>query len=250
MAIEMVTSSTFSTSSSGLPMYRVQFLNAETGEVVSDVDVVTSADCVKYINDNPLIKEGLGFKKGESVDADLKTLVDNVLYPYYPPEFVSIENKSGLLEFDKYIETDQKIYVEKGTFKSKFTLAVTVMAGSKTLVSCTLVRMQNDIRDVIETKVLTVVAGAKSTLDFNVPAFTNDVEYFFEISDNENVVQSIKINYEFALPVYVGYAKDGLLDSSLSIDEVNSYLDKLILDTTRVEKRIVEINTPQKAFSM
>ena len=208
MAIEMTTSTTFSTSSSGLPMYRVQFLNTETGEVISDVDIVTSADCVKYINNNPLIKEGLGFKKGENVDTDLKKLVDNVLYPYYPPEFVSIENTSGLMEFDKYIETDQKIYVEKGTFKSKFTLAVTVMAGSKTLVSCTLVRLQNDVRDIIENKTLTVVAGAKTTLDFNVPAFTNDVEYFFEISDNENVVQSIKIDYEFVLPIYVGYAKE------------------------------------------
>ena len=46
----MSVASTFKTSSSNLPVYRIQFLNSETGAVVSDVDVVTVADCVKYIN--------------------------------------------------------------------------------------------------------------------------------------------------------------------------------------------------------
>ncbi len=246
--LEMRSISTFTTSSSGLPVYRVQFLNTETGEVVTDVDVVTSADCVKFINDNPMIKEKLGFLKGESVDTDLYEIVNRILYPYYPPEFVSIENTSSLPEFDKYIDEDVKIYKEKGVSIKKFSLAVTLMAGSKTLVRCSLIRIQNNVRDIIENKAINIKPGESVILDFNIPGFTNDLEYFFEISDNENNIESVKIKYEFVLPVYVGYAKDGLLDSNLPINDLNNYLNWLITQTDKVEKRLVEINTTQKAF--
>lgn len=246
--IEMKVGSTFTTSSTGLPVYRVQFLNADTGEVVSDVDIVTGADCVRYINENPIIKDGLGFKKGETVDTDIEKIVNELLYPYYPPEFVSIENISSLPEFDQYLEKDYKVYTEKGNAVKKFDLAVTVMAGSKILVRCSLVRIQNNVREVIENKQLRVLPGEKSTLDFKVPGFTNDIEYFFEISDNENVVESIKIDYEFALPIYVGFAKDGLLDPTLKVEDLNLYINALVKQTDRVEKRIVELNSPQNAY--
>lgn len=248
MSIEMKAMSTFSTSSSGLPIYRVQFLNSETGEPVSDVDVVTSADCVKYINENPIIKEGLGFNKGDSVDTDLKKIIDELLYPYYPPEFVSIENISALPEYDTYITKDTKTIKEKGVTVKKFDLAVTVSAGSNILVRCSLVRYQNDVKEIIENKQLRVMPGESTTLDFSIPAFTNDIKYFFEISDNDTNVESVKLEYEFALPIYVGYAKDGLLDPELKNDELNRYLNALIKQTDRVEKRLVEINSPQKAF--
>ena len=246
--LEMRSMSTFKTSSCGLPVYRVQFLNTESGEVVTDVEIETCADCVKYINKNPIIKEKLGFKKGENVDTDLEKLVNAVLYPYYAPEFVSIENLSVLPEFDKFIEKDTKIYKEKGTSIKKFSLATTVMAGSQRLIRCSLVRYQNNMTEVIENKQINIEPGESVTLDFDIPGFTNDLTYYFEISDNENIVKSIKLDFEFVLPIYVGYAKDGLLDPTLKIDELNEYMNGLITMTDRVEKRIVEINKPQKAF--
>ena len=248
MNIEMKSTPTFETSSSGLPVYRVQFINTETEEVVSDVDVVTAADCVNYINENPLIKDALGFKKGSKVKTDLLTIVNELLYPYYPPEFVNIFNTAALPEFDKFINEDIKVYKEKGTSVKRFNLSVTVTAGSKTLVRCSLVRIQNNITEFVDHKILNLSAGKTTTVDFIVPGFTNDVEYYFEISDNETIVKSAKINYEFILPIYVGYAKDGLLDPGLNIDELNHYLNGLITQTDRVEKRLVEINTTQKAF--
>ena len=248
MNIEMKSMSTFKTSSSGLPIYKVQFLNAETGEVVSDVDIETTADCVKYINNNPLIKESLGFAKGSIVDTDLETIVNNILYPYYMPEFVSIYNISALPEFDKFINEDTKVYKEKGTVVNRFNLAVTVVAGSKSLVRCSLVRVQNNISEYVDHKILNLNSGKTMTVDFILPGFSNDVEYYFEISDNENIIKSIKINYEFILPIYVGYAKDGLLDPELPIDDLNLYLNSLINQTDRVSKRLAEINSTQKAF--
>lgn len=248
MNIEMRVASTFTMSSANLPVYRIQFLNSETGSVVSDVDIVTVADCVKYINDNPLIKDNLSFKKGDKVNTDLYEIVTQMLYPYYPPEFVYIENTSVLPEFDKYIEKDTKVIKEKGNRINKFNLAVCVMAGSKTLVRCSLVRYQNNVREIIDNKALNVLPGQQVVLDFNIPGFTNDLEYFFEISDNEKTIESIKLEYEFALPIYVGYAKDGLLDPTLNTTEINQYLNSLITQRDRVEKRLVEINTPQKAY--
>ena len=237
----------YTVSSSGLPVYRVQFINTETNEVVSDVDVVTSADCVKYINGNPLIKDGLGFNKGEVLDTDLKKIIDELLYPYYTPEFVSIENTASLPDYDKFIEKDTKTYKEKGIAVERFSLAVTVMAGSKTLVRCSLIRFQNNTRTNIEDKIVNISPGNQTTLDFIVPRCTEDIQYFFEISDNQNNVESVKIEYQFVLPIYVGYAKHGLLDPSLPYEEMNHYVNGLI-ETDRVEKRLVNPNSVQKAY--
>lgn len=245
MSIEMKSSLI---SSTGLPIYRVQFLNTETNEVISDVDVMTAADCVKYINDNPIIKEKLGFKKGESVNTDLYNLVNSILYPYYPPEFVNIHNISNLPDFGDIFNENKKIYKEKGIVVDKFTLGVEVMAGSKELVKCSLVRYQNNMRNVIETKQLNISPGESSTIEFILPKMTNDTIYFFEISDDQNTVQSSKIEYEFILPIYVGYSKDGLLDPTLNIDDINNYINGLIDLSDRVEKRLVAINSVQKAF--
>lgn len=248
MNLLMSVDSTTTISSSGLPIYRVQFLNEETGEPVSDVDIQTSADCVRYINKNPMIKEALGFEKGQNIDTDIEKIINELLYPYYPPEFVTIENIAALPEFDKYIKEDKTVYKEKGSVMNRFNLAVTIMAGSKSLVRCSLVRIQNNLRENVENRTLSVSPGEKTTLDFTLPGFMNDVQYFFEISDNVNNVESVKINYEFLLPIYVGYVKDGLLDPTLPNEELNVYLNGLITQTDRVEKRLVKINSPQKAF--
>ena len=248
MNIEMKSNSTFQTSSTGLPIYRVQFLNAETGEVVSDVDVATSADCVKYINENPIIKEGLGFKKGEPVDTDLNKIVTELLYPYVEPKFVNMFNISALPQFGKTINKDEKVYLEKGTTMEKFNLSVEVMAGSKKLVRCSLIRIQNNLRENIQNIQLNILPGESKILDFSAPKFTNDIVYLFEISDNENIVESYKLDFEFILPIYVGYAKDGLLDPELPEDELNRYMNGIIELNDRVEKRLAEPNTVQKAF--
>ena len=248
MAIEMRVTNSFTTSSSGLPVYRIQFLNAETLEVVSDVDVVTSADCVKYINSNPVIKEGLGFKKGESVDTDLEKIINELLYPYYPPEFVTIYNTSVLPEYGKTIDNDTLTYKEKEIRVDRFTLAVKVMAGSKPILRCSLVRYQNNVRESVENKIINILPGQEQLIDFNVPGFTNDVTYFFEISDNDTVVESVKLSYEFILPIFVGYTNHGLLDPTLPVDDLNRQVNGLIKQTDRVEKRLVKLNTEQKAF--
>ena len=235
-------------SKTGLPVYRAQFLNADTGEIISEAEVLSSADCIRYLNENPMIKDKLGFYKGDMVDTDLQKIIDGILYPYYPPEFVYIENTTALPEYDKYITEDTKTYKEKGTIVDRFSLAVKVLAGSKTLVKCTLVRFQNNLRENIENKIINIAPGKSEILDFNIPKFSNDIEYYFEISDNESIIQSVKLSYDFVLPIYVGYAKNGLVEPTSKIDEVNLYLNGLIGQTDRVEKRLVEPNTKQKAF--
>ena len=248
MNVEMTSNPTFKTGMSGLPIYRVQFLNTETGEPVSDVDIETAADCVRYINDNPMIKDALGFKKGESVDTDLEKLVNAVLYPYYPPEVVYIESLSSLSGLDQYVKDTVTVYKKKGTIVDKFNLSVMVLAGSKTLVRCSLVRIQDNFRETIENRILNLSPGKETVLDFNIPSFNKDTQYFFEISDNENNVSSAKINYKFLLPIYVGYVKDGLLDPTLSNSYLNMYLNGIITQTDRVEKRLVEENSVQSGF--
>lgn len=247
MDIKTSVISTFKVSSTGLPVYRVQFLDADDN-VIGDVDIATAADCVDYINDNPIIKDALGFKKGTVIDTDIKDIIDRILYPYYPPEVLSIENVAALPELEDKITQDTVVYKEKGIILPRFKMAVTVMSGSKTLVRCSLIRVLNNKTETIETKALSLSNGNTQTIDFTLPGLNDDTQYYFEVSDNEKVISSPKIDFKFILPIYVGYAKDGLLDPALKIEDLNQYLNALILQKDRVEKRLVEINSEQKAF--
>lgn len=251
--MEMRMSSSYSTSSSGLPVYRVQFIETESGEehVVSDIDIMTSADCVQYINANPIIKEKLGFGKGDTINTSLYDFVNRIMYPYYPPEVVQIINSANLTDFGKYIsdeKEDTTVYKQKGTIIKATTLSIHIMAGSKNLTKCSLIRIQNNKRDVMENKVLNVRPGNDTTVSFKIPGFSNDITYFFEVSDNDETIQSYKLNYKFILPIYVGYAKHGLLDPTLSNDEINEYLNNLIRLPNKVDTRLVPANKQQKGY--
>ena len=251
--MEMRMTSSYMTSSSGLPVYRVQFIDSSTGEevVVSDIDIMTSADCVQYINSNPIIKEKLGFGKGDTINTSLYDFVERVMYPYYPPEITQIINSANISDFGKYVSDDSSdiiVYKQKGTVIFATQLSVSIMAGSKNLTKCNLVRIQNNKKDIMETKVLNIRPGAATVLTFKVAGFSNDTTYYFEVSDNYTTVESYKINYQFILPIYVGYAKDGLLDPTLSTSDLNEYLNALIKLPNKVDKRLVPMNQVQKGY--
>ena len=255
MELRVAASEQFKVSSSGLPTYRVQFIETDssTGQetVVSDVDIVTSADCVRFINENPIIKSKLGFIEGESVDTDLYEFVNNVLYPYYPPEINQILNTSADPDFGEYVSVDNTdiiIYKQKGTMTKANTFTLRLKAGSEKLTRCSFVRVQNNKTDIMENKILSLQPGKETTVSFRIPGCNNDLIYYFEVSDNKNVVTSYKITYEFILPIYVGYAKDGLLDPTLPNEELNAYLNGLIKLKDRVDTRLVPINQEQKGF--
>lgn len=256
MEMRMAASEQFKVSSSGLPTYRVQFIetDAETGQetVVSDIDIETSADCVKYINENPIIKSKLGFVEGETVETDLYEFVNRILYPYYPPEINQILNTSADPDFDdEYVSKDMQdvvVYKQKGTLTAANTFTLQLKAGSEKLTRCSFIRIQNNKTDVMENKILNLQPGKETTVSFRIPGCNNDLQYYFEVSDNENIVTSYKIDYKFILPIYVGYAKDGLLDPALPNEELNDYLNGLIKLKDRVDTRLVPINQEQKGF--
>lgn len=256
MEMRMAASEQFKVSSSGLPTYRVQFIetDAETGQetVVSDIDIETSADCVKYINENPIIKSKLGFVEGETVETDLYKFVNRILYPYYPPEINQILNTSADPDFDdEYVSKDMQdvvVYKQKGTLTAANTFTLQLRAGSEKLTRCSFIRIQNNKTDVMENKILNLQPGKETTVSFRIPGCNNDLQYYFEVSDNENIVTSYKIDYKFILPIYVGYAKDGLLDPALPNEELNDYLNGLIKLKDRVDTRLVPINQEQKGF--
>ena len=241
MDIQMAVNQTSNTTSSGKPMYRLQFLDMESGNVVSDIDVVTSAECVRHINDNPIIKEGLGFNKGDKVDIQLSELVNRVLYPYYPPEFVSFGNTG----FDTNIDGDMILTFQKGIVKEKSIQYITIMAGSDTLTKCALVRYHNGRRTVIETKVLSILPGEKITLDFNLPKIISNVAYGFELSDGKNIVRSPKLIYEFKLPIFMGTINNS---DMITITDMGEYINSFIKNNTSIKNTLSEYNTDQKDF--
>ena len=90
---------------------RVQLLDPDTGKVIAEVDVLTSAPVVAYTNDNATVRDFRGIPKGttfkETEEKTVQDVLDDILYPYTKPEISFITDNEG-----NQITEDTILYVE------------------------------------------------------------------------------------------------------------------------------------------
>ena len=58
---------------------RVQLLDPDTGAVLAEVDVLTSAPVVSYVNDKKVVRDFRGIEAGESFSEATETSVQDIL---------------------------------------------------------------------------------------------------------------------------------------------------------------------------
>ena len=78
---------------------RVQLLDPNTGAVIAEVDVLTSAPVVAYVNDNRTVRDFRGIPAGTSFTEESETsvqdILDDILFPYTAPEISFITDHEG-----------------------------------------------------------------------------------------------------------------------------------------------------------
>ena len=225
---------------------RVQLLDPETGKVIAEVDVLTSAPVVSYINDNATVRDFRGIPAGttfkESEEKSVQDVLDDILYPYTQPEITFITDHEG-----NKITEDTFIYIERFKEVRPFYINATIHAGDKTDLTITLKRydVSTGTTETVETKVK-VEPGATYKYQQNVEKFSFDKRFQITVSDGQSTVASPIMSYKFIYPVFVGYCnlEEILTTDGAVIDETfaSQYFNTLIRNNSpMIEKRLVPI---------
>lgn len=225
---------------------RVQLLDPNTGKVIAEVDVLTSAPVVSYVNDNVTVRDFRGIPAGttfkENEEKSVQDVLDDILYPYTQPEITFITDHEG-----NQITEDTFIYIERFKEVRPFYINATIHAGNKTDLTITLKRydVSTGTTETTETKVK-VEPGATYKYQQNVEKFSFDKRFQITVSDGQSTVASPIISYKFIYPVFVGYCnlEEILTTDGAVIDDAfaSQYFNTLIRNNSPlIEKRLVPI---------
>lgn len=225
---------------------RVQLLDPETGKVVAEVDVLTSAPVVSYINDNVVVRDFRGIPAGttfaESEEKSVQDVLDDILYPYTASDILYIIDDQG-----NRITEDTIIYKERFTEVRPFYINANIIAGNKTDLTITLKRYDVSTGTTTTTETTAkVTPGSTYRYQQNVEKFSFDTRFQIVVSDGQSTVASPIISYKFIYPVFVGYCnlEEILSTDGAIIDDANAsqYFNTLIRNNSpMIEKRLVPI---------
>lgn len=222
---------------------RVQLLNPDTDTVIAEVDILTSASAVSYINKNKMSEDFRGLKTGTSFteedEVSLQDVLDDLLFPYTTPVFEYLTDNSGA----QFTE-DKTIYVERFTNVRPFYITSKIRAGRLPSLTITLKRynLQNGTVATTET-VVRLDPGSTYLYREKVDIINFDTNLQITISDGKTTINSPMLSFEFINPVFVGYCELDQItsDDGIIIDDYNasSYFNTLIrTKSLYLEKRL------------
>lgn len=229
---------------------RVQLLDPQTGAVLAEVDVLTSAPVVSYTNDKKVVRDFRGIKAGtsfpEASETSVKDILDDILYPYIEPEIQYITDNKG-----NQIKEDTTVYVERFSEVRPFYVMAKILAGDSTNldISLKIYDGSNGTTKTIKSSVV-VTPGSIYSYQQNVEKFSFDTSIQLTISDGTSVVSSPIVSYKFIYPIFVGYCDlDEIMDETgVVIDDAkaSNYFNTLIRNNSPfLEKRLIPIQNVQ-----
>ena len=229
---------------------RVQLLDPQTGAVLAEVDVLTSAPVVSYTNDKKVVRDFRGIKAGTSFpevsETSVKDILDDILYPYVEPEIQYITDNKG-----NQIKEDTTVYVERFSEVRPFYVMAKILAGDSTNldISLKIYDGSNGTTKTIKSSVV-VTPGSIYSYQQNVEKFSFDTSIQLTVSDGTSVVSSPIVSYKFIYPIFVGYCDlDEIMDETgVVIDDAkaSNYFNTLIRNNSPfLEKRLIPIQNVQ-----
>lgn len=197
---------------------RVQLLNPDTGAVVEEVDILSTASVISYVNNDKTIRDFRGIPAGttfkEEDEVSVKDVLDSLLYPYEQMEIESIASVDG-----KSISQDTIVYKEKFYPIDSFTYTAKVNVGKVSRLTFQLKRYNNVSGDVTSTEnTVSVTPGSTYLYTQEVINISDDTSLQLVINDGTNITVSPTLEFKFIYPVYVGYC-----DASQFVEEKDDY---------------------------
>lgn len=229
---------------------RVQLLDPQTGAVLAEVDVLTSAPVVSYTNDKKVVRDFRGIKAGtsfpEASETSVKDILDDILYPYVEPEIQYITDNKG-----NQIKEDTTVYVERFSEVRPFYVMAKILAGDSTNLDISL-KIHDGSNGTTKTIKSSVVVTPGSVYNYqqNVEKFSFDTSIQLTVSDGTSVVSSPIVSYKFIYPIFVGYCdlNEIMDETGVVIDDAkaSNYFNTLIRNNSPfLEKRLIPIQNVQ-----
>ena len=172
----------------GLKKVQVQLLDAETGEVLEDVNPLTDAGCVSYSNDTPTVSAHGGIPAGTTFDnVPVKKVLDDILYPYTKPTISFSANPGGGIK-------------EKGAVLENVALTATITKKSEDIKKVEFLNGSAVLHTISAPK----AGGGKETYTWSGPLKV-DATLKARVTDAKgSAVDSNSIGYTFVYPIYIG----------------------------------------------
>ena len=229
---------------------RVQLLDPQTGAVLAEVDVLTSAPVVSYVNDKKVVRDFRGIKAGtsfpESSETSVKDIIDDILYPYIEPEIQYISDNKG-----NQITEDTTVYVERFSEVRPFYVTAKILAGDSSSLDINL-KIYDGSTGTTKTikSTVSVTPGSVYNYQQNVDKFSFDTNIQITVSDGTSTVSSPIVSYKFIYPIFVGYCDlDEIMDETgVTIDDAkaSNYFNTLIRNQSPfLEERLIPIQNVQ-----
>ena len=225
---------------------RVQLIDPDTDIVLAEVDVLTSAPVVSYINDKKTVKDFRGIPAGtsfaEANQVSIQDILDDILFPYTEPEIEFITDNNS-----NHITEDTTIYVERFTEVRPFFITANILAGDKDSLTITLkIYDESTGTTTSQETSVKVTPGSVYKYQQSVEKFNFDTKLQITVSDGTSTVASALISYKFIYPVFVGYCdlNEILDDTGVIIDDAkaSNYFNTLIRNNSPLlEERLVPI---------
>ena len=229
---------------------RVQLIDQKTNAVIEEVDILTDASAIGYVNDAIVSKDVGAITAGTSFPESAKKTVQDVLDAIlYPGNASSVPD---ILDMEGNVVTEDKvIYIEKFTDVRPHFITLDITAGDRSQLTITMKR--NNLIDGTTqniTRTVTVQPGSVYVYQEEVEKISNDTSVQIVVSDGVTVSRSPIIEYRFVYPVFVGYCDlDKFIGDSgveFNISEASNYFNTLIRnESPMLEKRIVPPCTVQ-----
>lgn len=225
---------------------RVRLIDPDTDIVLAEVDVLTSAPVVSYVNDKKTVKDFRGIPAGtsftEANQVSIQDILDDILFPYTEPEIEFITDNNS-----NHITEDTTIYVERFTEVRPFFITANILAGDKDSLTITLkIYDESTGTTTSQETSVKVTPGSVYKYQQSVEKFNFDTKLQITVSDGTSTVASALISYKFIYPVFVGYCdlNEILDDTGVIIDDAkaSNYFNTLIRNNSPLlEERLVPI---------
>lgn len=228
---------------------RVQLLNPETGAVIQEVDILSTASVISYVNDKATVRDFRGIPAGTSFkeedEVSVQDILDAILYPYQEMELQSVATIDG-----KKVTEDTIIYKEKFYPVNGFTYSAKIKVGDLNSLTFRL-KIYNNISGEVNTltDTISVVAGSEYMYTKEIEEITDDTTIQLTVTDGKNMIVSPSVEFKFIFPIYIGFCDNeqfattsDAYEPAIDTQNATDYFNTLIANKSPyIVKKVVPI---------
>lgn len=232
---------------------RVLLLNPDTGEVMGECDILTSAEHVLYTNTKETIGDFRGIPTSTSFsEVPIQNIMDSILYPEIPPQIKTINHSyfqnmtideryrpTNDHTIHKFFEIGQTIpsstltvYVTNGSVQD-FSLILNIYADNQPVKTMTKdIHLFRDSKEIVTFELPLMTESTTITLGFRPEGFGGDIH------------SEVTIRFQAILPVYTGFIDDKIFSEYKVITEDKDMINRCItnaIDSFNISKYVGDI---------